>query len=849
MLFVQSCNNKSDQVVPGVIYMYSQTLNELALSCIEEMQPKKGLEYSMKSVEILEKLHDCDQEVYCKALSMLATCYSVNGYYKEALRIGKQQYSLLARIKGQDCWQSAFAALQLSNYYSSLGYYEEKEKWLHKVIEISRRDTTNFGPPILSTALNNLSMYYLNVDLEKAFNYEYEAYLIRKRTLGENSLLTIQSLYNAGICLHNIAFQKHDMKMAEDALSFIFDAIANSKTIMSEGDWRYAKMKEIVTDLMTTARCYEEAIKNEGEISVIYKSSFGVNDVRYLHSQERLAKLYFLINDDGKATECINQVMDGYEDYIAYNFSVMTAVERAKLVTGLEPFFDNILPAIVYYKNTPEMNEQLFNAQLQRKGMLLCADMELNQIIKESQDSLLIQMNSELMKEKSLLHRQSLIPFNRRNVNIDTLKYRIAAIEDKLMAISTSYRKYVHKRNAKWIDIQNAIGEKDLVVEFVSFMDTSNAPKEHYVALTFNKRSAYPELIHLFTADQFPNNYSADMFRFVWKPIIDKHKNIDNIYFSPTGMLNNVGIEYFLKSVTNVEPYHLYRLSSTRELLNKRVLKPYHNAVLYGGLSYDEVILPQKKPKDSFLSSLNVMYRGLADSLISRAGFEPLPNTLTEVSSIKTILTSNKIHTMLLTDKAGTEDSFKELSDKDIDVMHMATHGSYINPDEAVIKRSQNDYRFIQFDEGDNIQEDAPLTRSFLVMSGGNMLSHNVSIPEMMEDGILTALEISSLDFYGLDLVVLSACQTALGDVKKEGVYGLQRAFKKAGANTILMSLDKVDDEATQILMVEFYRNLMAGKSKYQSLKDAQRHLRQVENGKYDKPEYWASFIMLDGLN
>ena len=97
--------------------------------------------------------------------------------------------------------------------------------------------------------------------------------------------------------------------------------------------------------------------------------------------------------------------------------------------------------------------------------------------------------------------------------------------------------------------------------------------------------------------------------------------------------------------------------------------------------------------------------------------------------------------------------------------------------------------------------------------------------------------------------VVLSACQTALGQIASDGIYGLQRGFKKAGANTILMSLDKVDDEATKILMVEFYKNLMEGKTKHQSLKDAQKYLRQINNGKYDKPEYWASFIMLDGLN
>ena len=124
-----------------------------------------------------------------------------------------------------------------------------------------------------------------------------------------------------------------------------------------------------------------------------------------------------------------------------------------------------------------------------------------------------------------------------------------------------------------------------------------------------------------------------------------------------------------------------------------------------------------------------------------------------------------------------------------------------------------------------------------------------IPVYDEKNDGILTSKEISQLDLKGLDLVVLSACESALGDIREGGVYGLQRGFKKAGANTILMSLGKVDDEATKLLMVEFYRNLINGKTKHQSLKDAQLYLRTVENGKYNDPKYWASFIMLDGIN
>ena len=105
------------------------------------------------------------------------------------------------------------------------------------------------------------------------------------------------------------------------------------------------------------------------------------------------------------------------------------------------------------------------------------------------------------------------------------------------------------------------------------------------------------------------------------------------------------------------------------------------------------------------------------------------------------------------------------------------------------------------------------------------------------------------MDLSGTELIVLSACETALGDVSSEGVFGLQRGFKKAGAQSLLMSLWKVDDTATQILMTEFYKGLTLGQSKREALLNAQKYLRQYQNGKYDKPEYWAAFILLDGIN
>ena len=134
------------------------------------------------------------------------------------------------------------------------------------------------------------------------------------------------------------------------------------------------------------------------------------------------------------------------------------------------------------------------------------------------------------------------------------------------------------------------------------------------------------------------------------------------------------------------------------------------------------------------------------------------------------------------------------------------------------------------------------MLRSGLIMSGGQAAWLGKEIPEGIDDGILLSKEISELDLSHIDAVVLSACDTGLGDVKNDGVFGLQRAFKLAGVKTILMSLWEIDDNITSVFMNSFYHNLLAGMSKHDAFKQAQTKLRI----NYTNPYYWAAFIMLD---
>ena len=321
------------------------------------------------------------------------------------------------------------------------------------------------------------------------------------------------------------------------------------------------------------------------------------------------------------------------------------------------------------------------------------------------------------------------------------------------------------------------------------------------------------------------------------------YNHVRNIYFSPDIVLHVYPIEYLKDSENRIlEKFNMYRLSSTKELLRRKNENKQGRAVLYGGLEYNQIADLALEEKTGTLPG---MLRGISE----RGGFEPLYNTLDEVNNIKDFLSSQHIPTTLYVGNEGTEDSFRKLSNMNVHILHLATHGMYVEPENVSSERQRKNFDFLESlnNENNPVKEDVTLTHSFLVLSGGNkLIQHNKVLGD--DDGILTAKEISETDLKGVDLVVLSACESALGDINIDGVYGLQRGFKKAGVNTILMSLDKVDDEATRILMVEFYKNLIYGKSKLQSLKDAQQYLREYDNGKYDDPKYWASFIMLDGL-
>ena len=335
-------------------------------------------------------------------------------------------------------------------------------------------------------------------------------------------------------------------------------------------------------------------------------------------------------------------------------------------------------------------------------------------------------------------------------------------------------------------------------------------------------------------------NLSIETGNLVWQNIVPYLNGIRSIYISPIGAFHSIPFEDLplTKHGTMSHAFHIYRLSSTRQLLTLHA--DYRkDAAVYGGLDYG--ISVKEMENDARERGF---IRGAGD--VEQLDF--LEGTAKEANTIVKLINDNHkedLKAELYSGKTGTEASFKALSGKCKRVLHIGTHGFY-SPDETV-----DNYSFLTHTQQQAINtEDRTLMQSGLYLAGvDNKLNHEI-IPDGIDDGILTAQEVSTLDFRGMEMVSLSACQTAQGKVTSDGVFGLQRGFKKAGANSILMSLWKVDDEATCLLMNEFYKNwIVEEMTKHEALEEAKKTVRSHKEKGWDKPEFWAAFVLLDGLD
>ena len=841
-------------------FEYQDILLHLGIIFFQQRQFDLSIKYYTDLLNILEKqpiIKEHQLSNYQLVLSSLGTLYhtlydneSAEKYFIKALAIQKE-------FNKQD--YAAISTLIHSGYfYEDIGDFVKSEKYFLEAYEIVI-NSSQIDTVLLASTLEGLGLHYLqfgeSIEAEQYITKSYDLFMQKIDTTHIDYAITLGNigLYYAQKKEYDIAIEKY-----KKCINFFKRHIKGGGTecalalnnlailYLSKNDYNMAEICELDA-ISIVEQCRS---KPHANIAMFYTNLGLILNIQKKYEQ---AYIYVL------------PAFELYKNAYISTLNYMNEAQRKKYWNTFEGFFNYFCLQFVYryHFTKPSISTFAYNNELFRKGLLLSSSDAIRRSVLESGDNTLIAQYNELTSIKQMV--MTIEEKDPQSPSLKQLRHQADSLEKIITASSAAYRENQAMWQIIWDSVQNHLSSNDVAIEYFSAPLSEDSTM--YCALLLRHDSEYPELIPLFEEKEVSSflsssegnitNQTYDYYangdtisKLVWSKILPKINEGETIYFAPSGLLHQLAIEYlpYDENRTMSDVYNMVRLSSTREIVLNKQNTEYTTATLYGGIAYDleeDVLLAESEnyAKENLLAS-----RSIENDTLNRGNVKYLPGTKKEAESINTLLKQNNISAKLYTIAQANEESFKALSGKHSNILHIGTHG-FTWTDSVAKKQDYFTQRMqLQTLDGSNrftTPTIDPLNRCGLLFAGANIAlqGNSKNLPEGVQDGILTAKEISLLDLRDANLVVLSACETAKGDITSEGVFGLQRAFKMAGVQTIIMSLWKVNDQATQLLMTEFYNNWIG---KHQSKRDAFRNAQNTVRTKYEEPEYWAGFIMLD---
>ena len=765
------------------------SINNLGANYANLGEYEKAIAFYQQALDMSRKIGDHLAE--SSNINNLAALYSVLGRYGEAEPLYKEALAIKKQQLGDNHPDVAQTLNNLATLYRIQGRYSEAEPLLQQSLVIMKQQ---LGPnnPDVAQSLNNLAELYLSQGrYSEAEPLLKQSLAIRKQQLGDNHPDTAQSLNNlAGL-------------------------------YQSQG--RYSEAEPL----------YKEAL-------FIFKQQLGNNHPDVAQTLNNLATLYWNQGKYPEADELFSQGLQVEEYNFSQNLIAGDELQKQAYIAIYSGTIDTVISrSLQSIPNNSEATRLALKTILQRKGRILDVLSNSLQILRQQvndpqSQELLTQFIATRTQYANLIFEKledfpSPEIYRQKLAELDT---KAKQLEDQISRRSAEFRSLSQPITLE--SIQKLIPANAALVEIVRYQPFNpKAPENQRFG---NPRYAvyilYPngdikakDLGEAKPIDDkliyFRDNLADAETRLpqlqksarqldetLMQPIRQLLGNTKTILLSPDAALNLIPFEALVDENNQylVENYHITYLTSGRDLL---------------------------RLKDKFASQQSPLI--VADPFYGKAGekvaltlseftFPGLPGTEEEAKAIKNILAQATV----LTGSQATENAVKQA--KKPHILHIATHSFFIKPERNPGERNSPL-------QGERNVIENPLLRSGLILAG-------VTIGQSAgDDGVLTALEITGLNLVGTKLVVLSGSKTGLGDISVgEGIYGLRRAFVIAGAESQLISLWNVSDQATKDLMVAYYGRLIKGEGRSEALRQIQLEMLKSEN--YQHPFYWASFII-----
>jgi CHAT domain-containing protein len=853
-----------------------------------------AVEWYVPSMRIRKRVLGDLHEDYGKSLNNLAVAYKKLGRFESAEPLYKGALLVRRNLFGERSAPFAAALGNLAVLYRELGNYEDAEALNLKALEI-RKEVLGDQHPHYVLNLLNLGAFYYEIDqFDKA-----ETYYLRVKTYYESSSNTQDIDYLKAIDnLGSVYLAKRDYELAEKyyllALQEVekelgpkneltatvhnhlgllhletaaFDkgqyhlekALSTLEALDMKTHQSYGFYRQNLGSLFYEMGAYEQA-KQEQTISLsIILQCLGKHHRRYREGLRQLIQTEFALNELEQAAENLRVLA------VISRLPLQNAVRHlseTEMAQYAEDFRENLNYYFTLTERYPAVADLCFDEILLHRGFLLNKALRVNQFLPA--DSLGREYLEQLRGVHRQLAAQYATPLDARS--------ELTALEEEADRLEKVLAREIAKLGniedkIDWQTIQSTLESGEAVLEFVYYTDRIAEHTNKLGVLLLMPNLTSPLFIPLCTEDELDRSlqrlgnpeqdYINDLYTYagrgkqiyelVWQPLNEKLANfpeLSKLYVVKAGNLHRLNLAALPTSEgkTLSDAYQLSLLTSSRELLEKRQhpVAQDATAVLFGAIDYDATLSMTTADVSSFSEDMNRGVRFQSDPSRASTAWQPLPWTEVEIINAQDLLEPAGFHTISQMENRATESFFKEIGKPDDGVkspllIHLATHGYFFpDPDEL---RSPVNHNIAAAQH--------PMIRSGLILAGANAAWTNQNtLTERTEDGILTAYEISHLDLSNTELVILSACETGLGDVQSlEGVYGLQRAFQVAGSRYVMMTLWQISDYQAQLFMEHFYRFWLTEKQDIRSAFSAARlEMRKA----YPAAFHWAGFVLLE---
>ena len=830
-------------------------------------QYEKAEPLYIASKEIIQKAFGEVHPDYATVLNNFGSLYESMGQYKKAESFYMQSIAIKKKILGESHVSYATGLNNLAYLYFNIGQYEKAEPLFSRAMQITGT-ALGENSPAYATNLDNLANVWQNLEqFSKAESAYTRAMAIRKNTLGENNDNYARSLNN----LASLYTQLGQYKKAEPLIVKAKDIWKNT---LGETSPAYA------TGINNLAGIYRKSQTQYAKAEALYieairlrKMILGENHPFYSISQHGLALLYTQMGQYKKAEPLYLSSSNIVLQNIAGTFSILSEKEKGNFLNDNREIAEcGNSYLYINPKADASIAENNYNLELGFKSLSLADTKNMLELLRNSKDTAVKKIFDEWVGVKNMLAKQYTLAPAGRSIDLKNVEAEAESLEKELNRQSSVFGNQQKTLRVTTKDIQNKLATDEAAIEFVRFRFFNKKWTDSviYGAYILRKNDAAPQFVPLCekkqlqqlfdsagnTATKLVKNFyrgldvtsketarlGNKMYKLIWEPLEPFLKGIKKVSYSPAGKLYGIAFHALPVDSTTIlmDKYKLQQYTSTRQISfrteNKEEVKP-GSIVLFGDATFTMDSLQLVKQRRNNIKT----EVSSASSYISKnrgnenGAWLNLPGTGEEVKKISQLFDENRISTQSFIRESASEENLKALTDKRPQILHIATHGFFLpesNKKKGVTVPQGNVY---------SLAED-PLLRTGLVLAGGNYAWSGKTPVDGVEDGIATAYEISQLNLSNTELLVLSACETALGDVKgSEGVFGLQRGFKMAGVKKMIVSLWQVPDKETAELMTAFYSYWMKGKNINESFYQAQADMRK----KYPA-YYWAAFVLVE---